>query len=169
MKIDVKSGDITQTPSDAVITAINSGGMWFGGIDGAIKRVAGNIFHAQVAKALPLKHGSIVIAKAGGKPHQGRFSSVVFVIDDLESPLSDVVRNGLTAAAKAGFKSVTLPTIRMGVMLGTVEKTPEQTIQEMVRGVKLFTEKGGTVNQITFVVYNDPVTQEILQQKLAEM
>src|SRR3989338_1465200 len=138
MKTKVLPGDLTQTSSDAIITAINSGGMWFGGIDGAIQLVAGNLFHAQAQKALPLEHGNTVVAKANGTKHKGKFSNVVFVIDDLKGPLREIVRNGLAAAAKAGFKSVSLPTIRMGVMLGAVEKTPEQTVDEMVAGVQAF-------------------------------
>ena len=138
MKIKAVSGDLTQTPSDAIITAVNSGGMWFGGIDAAIQRVAGMLFHQQVQKALPLRHGDTVVAKANGTKHGGSFSNVVFVIDDLQGPLHEVIRNGLTAAAKAGFKSVCLPTIRMGVMLGQVEKTTEKAVNEMVEGVRMF-------------------------------
>jgi O-acetyl-ADP-ribose deacetylase (regulator of RNase III) len=40
--LSVISGDIAQVKSDAIITAINSGGAWFGGIDRVINNVAGN-------------------------------------------------------------------------------------------------------------------------------
>jgi len=111
--VTVAFGNIAQKKTDALITAINSGGMWFGGIDGVIQGVAGNAFHAQAAKAMPLKHGQAIVANGKGVAHGGSFSNVIFVVDDLKGPLREIVNNGLEAAANAGFKSVTLPTIRM--------------------------------------------------------
>ena len=169
MKVNIVSGDVTQTTADALITAINSGRMWFGGIDGAISRVAGNLFHRQASANLPDKQGGTVVAKSNGTRHNGEFKNVVFVIDDLKGPLHEIVQNGLTTASDEGFKTVTLPTIRMGVMLGVVEKSKEEAVDEMVKGVKLFLKKNPktSIENITFVVYVDPDTQEMLQRKLA--
>lgn len=162
------TGDLTQTTCDAIITAVNSGGWWFGGIDGAIQRVAGDLFHSQVRSALPLEHGQTVVAKSNGSTHRGNFKNVVFVIDDLHGPLSQVIYNGLEAASKAGFKSVCLPTIRMGVMLSVVEKSREEATDEMLLGVaQFFGENPKTsIDHVTFVVYVDPETQERLQAGL---
>lgn len=170
-KVHVISGDLAQIKADALITAVNSGGMWFGGIDGAIMRVAGKLFHNQVLQALPLQDGATVIAKSDGKKHNGEFSNVVFVIDNLKGPLSTVIFNGLVTASKAGFKSVTLPTIRMGVMLGVVEKNKEEAVGEMVGGVaRFFDENPKTaIENITFVVYLDPDTQELLEETFEAM
>ena len=109
--------------SSAIITAINSGGAWFGGIDGAIQNVAGNMFHAQAAANMPLTDLQTIVAEGHSNGHQGRFDNVVFVVDDLQSPLEDVVYEGLKAAHKQKYPVVSLPTIRMGVMLGAVEQT----------------------------------------------
>lgn len=173
MKTNVRviSGDLAQTPCDTLITAVNSGGIWFGGIDGAIQRVAGNLFHNQVAEVLPLKHGATIVTKSNGKKHNGKFGNVVFVIDDLQGSLSEVLLNGLTAASKAGFKSVALPTIRMGVMLGVVEKSKEEAVGEMVGGVMRFLDENPqtSIESITFVVYVDPDTEELLKYTFGEM
>ena len=91
-------GDITQIPTDAIMTAINSGGLWFGGIDGAIQRVAGNHYHAQAAEAMPLSDLQTVVARGNASKHMGKFNDVVFVVDDLESSLDKVVYTGLEAA-----------------------------------------------------------------------
>jgi O-acetyl-ADP-ribose deacetylase (regulator of RNase III) len=162
------TGDLTQTKCDAIVTDVNSGGMWFGGIDGAIQRVAGDAFHSQVRRMLPLKHGATVVAKNNGGKHQGAFSNAVFVIDDLQGPLNEIVYNGLKAASDAGFKSVCLPTIRMGVMLGVVEKSRDEAATEMIRGVGRFIDgnPNSSIEHITFVVYVDPETQELLQSNL---
>lgn len=169
MRFDVLSGDISTVKSDALITAINSGGLWFGGIDGVIQRVAGNMFHGQATaynSKSGLKQGDIVVAKKT-REHRGAFDNVVFVVDDLEAKLHTVVKNGLDAASDAGFQAVTLPTIRMGVMLGQVEKTREEALEEMVKGIRLHQQKGDSKLQlVTLVVYNDHDTAAALRKML---
>jgi len=166
VKKSVISGDISRVPADAIITAINSGRMWFGGIDGVIQRLAGDQFHSQAAAALPLDHGQTVFARGNGS--QLPFKNVIFVIDDLCGPLSEIIFNGLVAASNAGLRSVTLPTIRMGVMLGTVEKTPEEALGQMASGVRRFQKEHpeSSITDLTFVVYNDESIKIALERAL---
>jgi len=168
VEINVVSGDISKVKAGALITAINAGGMWFGGIDGVINKVAGNLFHEQAANASPLENGQAVVAHSNGHEHNGAFSDVVFVVDELVSPLGRVICNGLQAASDAGFSSVSLPTIRMGVMLGVVEKSTAEAVQEMARGVREFKSNNPdtTIETITFVVYSDAETERQLRSAL---
>ncbi len=162
------SGDIARVGADALITAINSGGKWLGGIDGVIKRAAGNLFHAQAGKAMPLSDGQTVIAQGDGHVLKGAFKNVVFVVDNLQRPLREVVYLGLKAASDAGFAKVSLPTIRMGLMLGAVEKTIDEAVSEMACGVRKFLAEHPktSVQDITFVVYDDDRTQSLLESAL---
>jgi len=158
-KIYTTEGDITQIPADALMTAINSGGLWFRGIDGAIQRVAGNMYHNQASQASPLRDLQTVVARGTGK-HRGKFRDVVFVIDDLESSLNDVVYAGLEAASNEGYRHILVPTIRMGVMAGAREKTPQEAIMKMAHGVSGFLDKYAErtkLENIQFVVYNNPI------------
>jgi O-acetyl-ADP-ribose deacetylase (regulator of RNase III) len=168
VSVSVVSGDIAQVKADALITAINSGGMWFGGIDGVIMRAAGNYFHQQAKRAMPLTDGQTVVTYDNGCVHHGVFTSVVFVVDDLKRPLHEIVYNGLKSASDAGFKSVSLPTIRMGVMLGLIETSVNEAVGEMAKGVKKFiTESPDTsLKSITFVVYNNNNIHSLLQKAL---
>ena len=169
LKVSVVGGDIGKQKVDALITAINSGGMWWGGIDGVIQRLAGNHFHEQATAAMPLSHEKIIVARGGDYQHNGKFQNVVFVVDDLEGPLHSIVYKGLSSAAEAGFKVVALPTIRMGVMLGAVEKTREEAVVEMALGVKAYTEKYSDepIDEIIFVVYGDSALENLLTNALA--
>ena len=117
---------------------------------------------------MPLEDGQTVVALSKGHSHGGAFTNVVFVVDDLKLPLREVVCNGLKAASGAGFKLVSLPTIRMGVMRGVVEKSKDEAVNEMVGGIKKFAEEhpDTTLKTITLVVYNDPETQSLLQKTL---
>ena len=168
VSVSVVSGDVSRVKADALVTAIHSGGRWFGGIDGVINRAAGNLFHSQAAKAMPLTDGQTVVARSNGHAHDGAFANVVFVIDDLQRPLHEIIHNGLKAASDAGFRSVSLPTIRMGVMLEVVEKSVGEAVKEMAKGVKKFlaADSSTKLESITFVVYNDKKTQSLLQSVL---
>jgi len=165
MKVNVVGGDITQIPSDGLITAIKSGGMWYGGIDGAIMRIAGDHFHNQAATQMPLEDGQVIVAEGSGSNYA--FQNVIFVVDDLHRRLREIIYLGLRAADQANLKTVTIPTIRLGVMLGVVEKTKEEAISEMVGGVRRFlSENPQSVEKIIFVVYNDPVIVNLLNREL---
>jgi len=59
---NAQNGDVASVRADALITAISSSGMWFGGIDRAIQRVAGSMFHTQALRGMPLFDGDVVYA-----------------------------------------------------------------------------------------------------------
>lgn len=169
-EIEIVSGDIAQVAADALITAINSGGMWFGGIDGVIQSAAGDVFHAQARGRLRnggrLTHGEAFVATGTPNANASKFRNVVFVVDDLQGPLSEIVYAGLSVAARSGFRRVTLPMIRMGVMLGVVEKSEWVAVAEMAAGAKKVLAEGAPLDRITFVVYGNPSVQAMLREAL---
>jgi len=170
--IYVSQGDITQIPADVIITAINSGGMWFGGIDGAIQRVAENHYHNQAKEAMPLSDLQTITAKGDRENHNGRFDNVIFVVDDLQSPLDNVIYTGLERASLETYQKILIPTIRMGVMLGAVEKTQKEAIDRMSNGVREFINKYSSktnIKDLRFVVYDDFNTATQLGNSLKEI
>jgi O-acetyl-ADP-ribose deacetylase (regulator of RNase III) len=75
----------------------------------------------------------------------------------------------LKAADEAGIKSVSLPAMRTGVMMGVVEKTAQATVDEMAAGVRAFAEAGPkSIKNIKFGVYNNPDIEERLFKALAD-
>ncbi len=154
-KAGVLAGDIAKVKADALITPINSEGMWWGALDGVIQKAGGNQFHRQASAMMPLKDGQTIVARQLAS-HKGAFENVVFVVDDLKRPLSDVIAAGLKAADIAGFKTVSMPAMRTGVMMGAVEKTAQATVDQMALGVKAFNAAGPkSISDIKFVVYNN--------------
>ena len=88
----------------------------------------------------------------------------------MQSPISEVIYSGLEAGVAANYDTIAIPTIRMGVMAGAVEKTPQATVAGMSEGINRFLhDYGGEINLkgITFVVYRDPATMKILQEGLS--
>jgi O-acetyl-ADP-ribose deacetylase (regulator of RNase III) len=167
--VRVLSGDIAKVEADALITGINSGGMWFGGIDRVIQREAGDHFHQQ-ARAQTLEDGRAIVAR-GPHTSDASFKNVVFVVDDLSKPLHQIIHAGLTAANDAGFSKVSLPTMRMGVMRSATGQTQAETTRDMVQGIREFIQATPQPNlrEISIVVYNDPHTAELLRTACAQL
>ncbi|MBI4175774.1 MAG: hypothetical protein HY518_01090 [Candidatus Aenigmarchaeota archaeon] len=170
-QIYLEEGDITQIPADAMMAAINSFGEWQGGIDRAIYRVAGERYHSQARKAMPLHDLQTVIAKGDRSRHRDQFNDVVFVVDDLRNPLDMVVYSGLEAAHQEQYGSLLIPAIRMGVMTGAVEKTPIETVAKLGEGILEFlrTYTETNLKDVTFVVYRDPASLTYLGTRLRQI
>ena len=155
-------GDLTRTVSvDAIVTLINSGGAWFGGIDGAIQRVAGGMYHAQAAE-VRLRNKQVVIAKGSRRMHRGNFDDVIFVVDDLKSPLNELVSVALEAARNAGYQSVAFPMMRTGVMMGAVEPNVRAVVAQMRQAFEAFSAD----MDVYVVVYDDPEAVKLLAQNM---
>ena len=170
-KIYTIEGDITQIPADAIITAINSQGLWFGGIDNAIQRVAGVMYHNQAARASPLENLQTIVAH-GTEKHRGKFKDVVFVVDDLISQLNEVIYTGLESASNENYKQILVPTIRLGVMAGAREKTQDEALKKISLGVRNFLSDHSSktkLEDIKFVVYNNPMLAESMSDVLGRI
>jgi len=137
IKVNVVDGDIAATSAHALIAAINPGGMWFGGIDGVISRAAGDQFHGQAAAALRADPDVKVVVCKRLSWHYGQFVDVVFVIDDLDEPLYDVIHRGLAAANEVGYRLVSIPAIRFGACAVLAAQMPKRSMVSLARfGIK---------------------------------
>jgi O-acetyl-ADP-ribose deacetylase (regulator of RNase III) len=172
-KFFLKIGDITRTtPVKAIVTLINSEGMWYGGVDGAIARVAGGIYHEQAGEILSshgLHNKQVVIAKGNHANHRGSFDDVIFVVDELESPLNELVYIALQSAKREGYTSVAFPLMRTGVMLGVVEPDLETVVREMKRGFDRFSAESDFDLDIYVVVYGDPEAVKLLSSFMQQI
>ncbi len=166
MQVNVIDGDIARIEADAIVTAINPAGMWFGGIDGVIQRAAGDQYHSQAANALYAKPDIKTVVAEGKAAHTGMFKNVVFVIDDLRDSLGAVVERGLAAASDAAFATVSVPLIRFGVMKdvgGTVDSKLDETVAAVKRQGASPDNK---IAALTIVVYGDWELSARLRSKL---
>ena len=166
MKVTVVDGDIATIKADAIITAINSGGMWFGGMDGVIIRAAGKQFHDQAANALYADSTLKTIVARRKSWHKGAFANVVFVVDDLNDPLDVIVGRGLAAASAAAFTTVSLPLIRFGVMKD-VSGTVDSKLTDIATAVsRQGQDPANKVSELAIVVYGDLAVSSQLRAKL---
>lgn len=171
LEVETSMGDITQVRVDALVTLVNSGGLWFGGIDGAIQRSAGKLYHSQLGEVLSsqgLTDGQVVTIKWQGEEHYGWFNDVVFVVDDLESPLGELVLTALEEAHRNGYDHISMPLMRSGVMRGMVEKDTDAVITQMQEGIRRFNQAHpDSWLKVTIVVYRDTEAFSSLQSAFA--
>ena len=154
MKITVREGNIGLVPSDALITTVNSAGLWFGAIDRLIHQYAGSGPHTILSGNLRhMRESSAISVPAEGSA----FKNVVFVIDDLHEDLWVPIYNALDVADFHRHKVVTIPTVRFSVMLGIKEKTIEQYLTQFTKGIIEWTTDNGdpSIEEIKIVVYKD--------------
>ena len=65
---------------------------------------------------------------------------------------------------------ITIPTIRMGYMIGQVEKSATEAIEKMAKGVNDFLSGDDIkIKEIVFVVYNDHNTLNELRVALGDL
>ena len=168
-KIRVVSDDIVHVVTDAIVTLINREGDWYGGVDWAIKNVAGGKYHRQAQAVLDSKglfDKQVVVAKGNQREHNGFFDNVIFVVDDLKSPLSELVFRALYAAKQEDYHSIALPLFRTGVMAGVVEPDLETVIEQMIKGFKQFVSYGDDELEICVVIYANPLAVKMFRQAL---
>lgn len=143
MDFRIVSGDLMSLETEALITAINPNGDWYGYIDREIVGVAKDHYHKEPRMALRksgLNDGSVIVARGNRKFHKGKFDHVIFVVDAFNLPLSKLVYSALVAAHQNDFQEVSLPVIRGGVAFGLVEKTYADVAREIKQGIKMFKE-----------------------------
>ena len=172
MKVQVTSGDITAVPVDAIVTLINSGGLWFGGVDRAISSVAGDLYHRQARAEMPLRNQQVVVAKGDHELHLGDFDDVIFVVDDLEGPVGPLVTSALEAAKERGYKRVAFPAMRTGVMLGVYPGEPDArtTVQAIAKAIHdFYTENQALEMIVYFIVYSNMGTQRMLADAMRRL
>ncbi len=176
MAVFVLQGDITNLQPfrvDALITLVNSKGLWFGGVDGAIKRHSG-FYHDTLAQYMRTQRtfqSQSIFVNGSTQVHMGNFQHVVFVIDDLKMPLESLVFSALKECSERPFiKTVAMPVFRTGVAAGAYKGyTDEDTMLAMLRGIRLARMRNMQLPTIYIVVYNNPTQYEFLTQHLYEI
>lgn len=161
LTLSVVLGDIVQTEADALISAVDHAGPWAGELNVAIVGVAGPMFQTQASVEYRFRRPPAVVAKKVSA-HQGKFGDVVFVTDNPDRGLSAVVVSALTAADDSGYRHVSLPPIRMEVVLErgrrvvrALEREVRQAAAEIVSGIYAFATRRPTrsIQKISLVVH----------------
>ncbi len=165
VELSVLKGSIVDAGAQAVMTTVQEKHLCHGGIN-AVVGAANPCFFEQLQKAPELKDSEALVAKGDGK---GPIDNVVFVKDQNEKPLNEIVYEGLKAADKAGLQSIAIPAMRAGSVFGAVERSYREIGLEIRKGVERFmADARETLKTIKLVVWNDDKLADKLHAAFAE-
>lgn len=171
--LELKQGDLTREPADAIVNAANSSLMGGGGVDGAIHRGGGPAILEEckgiVRKQGRLPPGNAVITTAGNLPAH----YVIHTVGPIwrgggqgeESILEHCYRNSLELANEHGLSSVAFPSISTGAYGYPVEKAARVAIGAVVNVLE---KPHGTVEKVIFVLF-DPATLRAYEAALSSI
>jgi len=172
VKFKIVQGNIANIgPADALVTLINASGDWYGGVDYSIRSVANKHYHSVPDGYLVegLTNKQVVIAKGDMFNHAGLFNDVIFIVDEVVSPVEELMTLALETARDKEYAVITVPVMRTGVMLGVLREEPDlnTTIQGIAKAFNAFSKSHEQLNlTVIFVVYNNPAITTILAVNL---
>lgn len=168
-KIIVKTGDITEEETDAIVNAANSTLLGGGGVDGAIHRKGGKqilreceeIREKLFPKGLPT--GKAVITSGGNL--KARF--VVHTVGPIYGMngeneaglLADCYVNSLKIAAENKLKTIAFPSISTGAFRYPKHEAARISSQAITR----FLENDDVINQIRLIFFSESDAAKFLK------
>lgn len=165
VELQVLKGNIVDAGAQAVMTTVQEKHLCHGGIN-AIVGAANPCFFEHLQKAPELNDAEALVSPSDGK---GPIDNVVFVKDQNEKPLNEIVYAGLKAADQAGLQSVAIPAMHAGSVFGAVERSYREIGLEIRKGVERFMAEARTaLRTIKLVVWNDDTLADKLHAAFAE-
>ncbi len=154
MKVKILSGDITKSPTDAIVNAANNE-LWMGsGVAGAIKRLGGEIIEKEAMALGPIEVGDAIYTTAGDLPHtyviHAASMGADLVTDDELVYLATL--NSLYTADDLGLHSVAFPAIGTGVGGMSIE----ECASAMHRAIDEFAEEVESLEEVHIIILLKP-------------
>ena len=157
-KIELREGDITRVPVDAIVNAANSALAGGGGVDGAIHRAGGPEIMAELdgirAREGGCPTGSAVATGAGRLPAKYVFHAVGPVYRDGKHGEPDLLascyRKCLELADARGVLTISFPAISAGVYGYPLEEAAAIALGEVRKHLQ---SAGTTVERAIFVLF----------------
>ena len=156
--IELRQGDITTIPADAIVNAANSSLAGGGGVDGAIHRAGGRAVMADLIRRYGQdRHcptGSAVVGAAGDLPAKWVIHAVGprWGGGDRGEPdqLTSAYRAAFDLARELGSRTVTAPSLSTGVYRFPIE----QAAPIALAAARDHLSTDTTVDRITFVLFS---------------
>ena len=169
--IELRQGDITTIPADAIVNAANSSLAGGGGVDGAIHRAGGPAIMADLERRYGRgRHcptGSAVVSDAGDLPARWVIHAVgpIWRGGDAGEPelLASAYRTSYRLAAELGATSVSFPSISTGVYGYPVDLAAQIAIDTISDALAL---EPGRIERVTFVLFSRE-TLEVFEEVLS--
>jgi O-acetyl-ADP-ribose deacetylase len=135
MGIELRLGDITKIPVDAIVNAANSGLRGGGGVDGAIHSAGGPSIMEELRAYPGCPTGSAVVTGAGLLPAKFVFHTVGPVYRDGKNGepalLASAYQSALRLGEERNVQSISFPSIATGVYGYPVQEAARIAVREV--------------------------------------
>jgi O-acetyl-ADP-ribose deacetylase (regulator of RNase III) len=156
MAIELRLGDITKIPVDAIVNAANSGLRGGGGVDGAIHRAGGPAIMQELLAYKGCPTGSAVATGAGRLPAKYVFHAVGPVYEDGESGEPELLESAYQSCLRLGeernVQSISFPSISTGIFGYPVNDAARIAIR-VTRSTTIPTVVFVLFDEVTFKAY----------------
>ncbi len=153
-QMQVRKGDITTFPVDAVVNAANKSLLGGGGVDGAIHRAAGPQLREECAKLGGCRTGQAKVTPGCHMPCRWIIHTVGPIWKGGErnedEQLADCYRNSLACAVELGARSIAFPAISTGAY----GFPPERAAEIAVRTVREHLAVNDLPEKVLFVCFD---------------
>jgi O-acetyl-ADP-ribose deacetylase (regulator of RNase III) len=150
MAIELRLGDITKVPVDAIVNAANSGLRGGGGVDGAIHRAGGPAIMQELLAYKGCPTGSAVATGAGRLPAKYVFHAVGPVYRGGASGEQELLASAYQSCLRLGeernVQSISFPSISTGIFGYPVDDAARIAIR---------VTKGTTIPTVVFVLFDE--------------
>ena len=152
-RIEMKEGDITKEPVDAIVNAANTSLLGGGGVDGAIHRAAGPQLLEATRKIGGCPTGEARVSKGYRLPAKWVIHTVGPIwaggTKNEDVLLANCYRNSLKTARDLGVKTIAFPSISTGAYGYPLDRATEIALKE----TKKFLDANKAISKVVFVCF----------------
>lgn len=152
-RLQLKTGDITEQTTDAIVNAANAQLVLGGGVAGAIRMKGGDEIQQECNRISPIEVGQAVITSAGNL----KAKYVIHAVGpkagegDEDNRLRSATQNALAIADENKLKTITFPAISTGIFGFPMEKCAEIMLSAAIEYLSGQTE----LETAVFCLYDD--------------
>lgn len=164
--LELKTGDITEQTTDAIVNAANAQLVLGGGVAGAIRMKGGDKIQAECSQKSPIDVSQAVITTAG----KLKAKHVIHAVGpkagegDEHSKLKAATQNALIIADENNLKSITFPAISTGIFGFPMDQCAEIMLTAAIRYLNGKTK----LETVVFCLY-DNASFDIFKAKLEQL
>ncbi len=165
-RLELKTGDITEQTTDAIVNAANRQLVLGGGVAGAIRMKGGDSIQEECTRKGPIDVGQAVITAAGSL----KAKHVIHAVGpragegDEDSKLRSATLNALAIADENKLKSITFPAISTGIFGFPMDKCAGIMLAAVIEYLNAQTE----LENVVFCLY-DSDSFEVFMDQLEQL
>lgn len=155
--LELKSGDITEQETDAIVNAANCQLVLGGGVAGAIRMKGGDSIQEECSKKAPIESGQAVITSAGNLKARHVIHAVGPRMGegDEDNKLKNATLSALIVADENKLRTITFPAISTGIFAFPMDKCAKIMLNAAIE----YLQDETNLERVVFCLYDNDAFQ----------